>query len=84
MPSAEIKNSKMRAQTPMTESVDMEQTHSETFIDPVIEKRTIRKLDFVVLGCFGIMYLLANLDRNNLVRYHEPTSSTAAQLILLT
>ncbi|KAH8907947.1 high-affinity nicotinic acid transporter [Coniochaeta sp. PMI_546] len=44
----------------------MEQSHSETFIDPAIEKRTIRKLDLVVLGCFGIMYLLANLDRNNL------------------
>ena len=25
------------------------------------------KLDAVVLGCFGVIYLLANLDRNNLV-----------------
>lgn len=36
-------------------------------IDPVIHKRTMLKLDTVVLGCFGVMYLMANLDRNNLV-----------------
>lgn len=47
-------------------SLDMEQ--ADRFLDPVIEKRAILKLDTVVLGCFGVMYLLANLDRNNLVR----------------
>jgi hypothetical protein len=41
---------------------------SHETIDPVIEKRTMLKMDTVVLGCFGSMYLLANLDRNNLVR----------------
>ncbi|KAH7325616.1 high-affinity nicotinic acid transporter [Stachybotrys elegans] len=35
-------------------------------IDPVVERRTMLKMDTVVLGCFGVMYLLANLDRNNL------------------
>lgn len=72
MLSTDEKTFKMGAQTPITESLDMEQSHSETFIDPAIEKRTIRKLDLVVLGCFGIMYLLANLDRNNLVRCYRP------------
>ncbi|KEY71706.1 hypothetical protein S7711_02935 [Stachybotrys chartarum IBT 7711] len=43
---------------------DMERTRE--IIDPVIEKRTMLKVDTVVLGCFGVMYLLANLDRNNL------------------
>jgi hypothetical protein len=36
-------------------------------IDPVLHKRVMLKLDAVVLGCFGVIYLLANLDRNNLV-----------------
>ncbi|KAK0386734.1 hypothetical protein NLU13_6570 [Sarocladium strictum] len=35
-------------------------------IDPKIHKRAMLKLDTVVLGCFGVMYLMANLDRNNL------------------
>ncbi|KAH7024853.1 high-affinity nicotinic acid transporter [Microdochium trichocladiopsis] len=35
-------------------------------IDPVIHKRAMFKLDMVVMGVFGVMYLLANLDRNNL------------------
>ena len=61
------KNPKMGVETPITESVDMEQSHSETYIDPAVEKRTMWKVDLVVMGCFGIMYLLANLDRNNLV-----------------
>jgi hypothetical protein len=37
-------------------------------IDSVLHKRVMLKLDAVVLGCFGVIYLLANLDRNNLVR----------------
>jgi hypothetical protein len=71
MSSTDVKASKMGVQAPVTESLDMEQSHSETYIDPVIERRTVRKLDLVVLGCFGIMYLLANLDRNNLVSHHR-------------
>ena len=51
--------------TPVAGSIDMERYEQ---IDPVIEKRTLLKLDTVVMGCFGIMYLLATLDRNNLVR----------------
>lgn len=62
---AEIPKSPAVEQKGVTGSVDMEQ--SERYIDPVIQRRTILKLDTVVLGCFGIMYLLANLDRNNLV-----------------
>jgi hypothetical protein len=48
------------------------------YIDPVIEKRTILKMDTVVLGCFGVMYLLANLDRNNLVcsSHHQSSHLT--------
>ena len=52
------------SQSPTAPSVEMTQTE---FIDPKLEKRTMLKVDTVVLGCFGIMYLLANLDRNNLV-----------------
>jgi hypothetical protein len=37
-------------------------------IDSVLHKRVMLKLDAVVLGCFGVIQLLANLDRNNLVR----------------
>ena len=62
---AEVPKSPEVEQKGVTDSVDMEQ--SERYIDPVIQRRTILKLDTVVLGCFGIMYLLANLDRNNLV-----------------
>jgi hypothetical protein len=40
------------------------------YIDPAIQKRTILKLDTVVMGCFGLMYFFANLDRNNLVSFH--------------
>lgn len=52
------------SQSPKATSVDMEPANA---IDPAIQKRTILKVDTVILGCFGIMYLLANLDRNNLV-----------------
>ena len=38
-------------------------------IDPVLHNRVMLKLDAVVLGCFGVIYLLANLDRNNLVSF---------------
>lgn len=47
-------------------SLDMAQ--SDNYIDPAVQRRTLLKVDTAVLGCFGIMYLLANLDRNNLVR----------------
>ncbi|KAL3444614.1 high-affinity nicotinic acid transporter [Aspergillus insuetus] len=36
-----------------------------TIVDGV-QKRALFKFDMVVMGCFGVMYLLANLDRNNL------------------
>lgn len=52
------------AQTPTAGSLVNEPT---TAIDPVLHKRVMLKLDTVVLGCFGMMYLMANLDRNNLV-----------------
>lgn len=52
-------------QSPTAGSLVMEPTEA---IDPVLHKRTMLKLDTVIMGCFGIMYLLANLDRNNLVR----------------
>ncbi|EEY14812.1 high-affinity nicotinic acid transporter [Verticillium alfalfae VaMs.102] len=49
--------------TPTAGSVVAESSNA---IDPVLQKRVMLKLDAVVLGCFGIMYLMANLDRNNL------------------
>lgn len=52
------------SQSPTAGSLVMEPTSA---IDPVLHKRVMLKLDTVVLGCFGIMYLMANLDRNNLV-----------------
>ncbi|SPN99133.1 related to high affinity nicotinic acid permease [Cephalotrichum gorgonifer] len=45
-------------------SVDVSPTGQQ--IDPAIQKRALLKFDAVVLGCFGLMYMLANLDRNNL------------------
>lgn len=36
-------------------------------IDPVVRKKALFKIDVAVMGCFGLMYFLANLDRNNLV-----------------
>lgn len=55
----------MEPQTP--ESISAEVIEQYNMIDPKIHKKAMLKLDTVVLGCFGIMYLLANLDRNNLV-----------------
>lgn len=62
----DIPKSDEKGQSPtlVTRGIDMERYEQ---IDPVIEKRTLLKLDTVVMGCFGIMYLLATLDRNNLV-----------------
>ncbi|ATY66974.1 nicotinic acid plasma membrane transporter [Cordyceps militaris] len=48
------------------ESISLEAIEQCNMIDPKIHKKAMLKLDTVVLGCFGIMYLLANLDRNNL------------------
>jgi hypothetical protein len=52
------------SQAPNTAGNSLEPTSA---IDPVLHKRVMLKLDAVVLGCFGVIYLLANLDRNNLV-----------------
>jgi hypothetical protein len=54
------------SQTPTTAGEVLDPT---TTIDPVLHKRVMLKLDAVVLGCFGVIYLLANLDRNNLVSF---------------
>ncbi len=64
-------NEKDQSPTSVTGSIDMERYEQ---IDPVIEKRTLLKLDTVVMGCFGVMYLLATLDRNNLVRNTLPST----------
>lgn len=56
-------------------SLDMEQ--ADRYIDPAIQKRAMLKFDTVVLGCFGMMYLLANLDRNNLVSIHPKYKRTS-------
>jgi len=53
------------SQTP-TAAIDL--LEPTTIIDPVLHKRVMLKLDAVVLGCFGVIYLLANLDRNDLAR----------------
>lgn len=37
-------------------------------VDPVLHRQIMRKIDTAVSGCFGLMYLLAYLDRNNMVR----------------
>lgn len=57
------------AQSQAASSLDQEV--AERVIDPAIQKKAILKMDIVVLGCFGIMYLLANLDRNNLVSHYN-------------
>lgn len=61
---AEIKAQNVNQSPAATSVVDVEPIN---VIDPAIQKRTMLKVDTVVLGCFGIMYFLANLDRNNLV-----------------
>lgn len=54
-----------------TSSLDVadDTVHSASLaiIDPAVQKSAIFKIDVAVLGCFGLMYFLANLDRNNLV-----------------
>jgi prephenate dehydratase len=50
-------------------------------IDSVLHKRVMLVLDAVVLICFCVIYLLANLDRNNLVR-SSPTFLPQAQQAL--
>lgn len=62
---AEHLKEKDTSKSPVAASIAME----SATIDPVIHKRAMLKFDTVVLGCFGIMYLLANLDRNNLVSF---------------
>ncbi|KAL2205644.1 nicotinic acid plasma membrane transporter [Sarocladium strictum] len=49
-----------------TDTMSAEAIEAYNTIDPKVHKRAMLKLDTVVLGCFGIMYLMANLDRNNL------------------
>ncbi|CAK7221007.1 hypothetical protein SBRCBS47491_004380 [Sporothrix bragantina] len=47
-------------------SLDMAHAQSMETIDTAVQKSAIFKIDVAVLGCFGLMYFLANLDRNNL------------------
>ncbi|KAK8166390.1 high-affinity nicotinic acid transporter [Phyllosticta citrichinensis] len=35
-------------------------------IDPVKERKMMRKFDVFAVGCLGILYMLANLDRSNI------------------
>ncbi|KAK7561620.1 high-affinity nicotinic acid transporter [Phyllosticta citricarpa] len=35
-------------------------------MDPVKERRMMRKFDVFAVGCLGILYMLANLDRSNI------------------
>ena len=56
------------------ESMSAEALEQYNMIDPKVHKKAMLKVDTVVLGCFGIMYLMANLDRNNLVRIRPPDS----------
>ncbi|SPN97345.1 related to allantoate transport protein [Cephalotrichum gorgonifer] len=63
MKSTDLTKDEDLTQSPMAASLAMEPISA---IDPVIQKRAMLKVDTVVLGCFGVMYLLANLDRNNI------------------
>lgn len=39
---------------------------SEVYVDPVIEKRALRKFDYYVLPVIGICMLMSALDRSNI------------------
>ncbi|KAG4260878.1 high-affinity nicotinic acid transporter [Fusarium proliferatum] len=48
---------------PVSESLN---SPSEIYIDPVLEKKMMRKFDLYVIIPMGILYLMSNLDRSNL------------------
>ncbi|OAA58437.1 Major facilitator superfamily domain, general substrate transporter [Niveomyces insectorum RCEF 264] len=52
--------------SPTPEGTSVEIAFSGGQIDRAVEKRMLLKFDVAVMGCFGVLYLLANLDRNNL------------------
>lgn len=45
---------------------DSEQGESEIYVDPELEKRTLRKFDIYVLPQFMLLVLIAYLDRSNI------------------
>ncbi|KAF4125409.1 nicotinic acid transporter [Geosmithia morbida] len=45
---------------------DTENSASEHYIDPVLERRMMRKFDMYAISAMGALYMMANLDRNNL------------------
>ncbi len=43
---------------------------SEIFVDPIIEKRALRKFDMVLLPMIVLMMLMAGLDSSNIGNAH--------------
>lgn len=43
-----------------------ERQDGETFIDPVAEKKLLRKIDFRVIPALWLLFLMAFLDRTNI------------------
>ncbi|KAK8240199.1 high-affinity nicotinic acid transporter [Phyllosticta capitalensis] len=41
-------------------------TETAAHIDPAKERKMMRKFDIYAVGCLGILYMLANLDRSNI------------------
>ena len=50
---------------------------SEPYVDPVLERRVLRKFDCYVLPQILVMVLLAYLDRSNIgsISLHSPATS---------
>lgn len=62
---------------------DSEQGESDVYIDPELEKRTLRKFDKWVLPQFMLLVLIAYLDRSNIGEsniYRKEISSIADNL----
>jgi len=51
---------------PEIEKADMPVDHAESVIDPAIEKKLVRKLDFNLVPLVSALYLLSFLDRSNI------------------
>jgi MFS family permease len=64
----EAKMSPREKETPydLTGKTDVAMASSEVLVDPVMEKRVLRKLDLRLAPMFAVLYFVAYLDRSNI------------------
>jgi len=51
------------------EALAVEEANGHVSIDPVLEKRVLRKLDWNLITLVSVLYLLAFLDRSNIGKF---------------